>query len=46
MTDSIGETENVGEASVPRNIGKLLGVDKDKESDEYGRKTSIKKFSE
>ena len=46
MTDTIGETEDGGEASVPRDIGELVGVDKDEESNEDGRKTSIKKLAE
>ena len=46
MADAISETEDVRERSVPRDIGELIGVDEDEESDEDGRETSIKKLTE
>ena len=46
MTDAIGEIEDGRERSVPRDIGKLVCIDEDEESNENGRKTSFKQFSE
>ena len=46
LANTISQTEDAGEGTIPADIGKLVDIDKDEESYEDCRKSSIKKFLE
>ena len=46
LTDAIGQAEDAGVVAIPTNIGKLIDVDENQESNEDDRESSSEKFFE
>ena len=46
MANTVSQTEDAGEGTIPADIGKLVDIDKDEETYEDCRKSSFKQFLE